>query len=119
MRRSLYGPRHAPALWEAYAAAQLQSLGCVWCRPNACKFAHPLSVLRSIVHGDGVFFIGTAQGVVLARRELEKTVVLNLVGEVASGRKRARREPSARSSVTGRTAMLARPTLGARRSSKR
>ena len=34
--RSLYGTRDAPALWEAYATAQLQALGFCRGRANAC-----------------------------------------------------------------------------------
>ena len=39
--RSLYGTRDAPALWEAYAAAQLTALGFRRGRSNACVYWHP------------------------------------------------------------------------------
>ena len=38
--RSLYGTRDAPALWEAYAAAQLSALGFRRGRSNACAYFH-------------------------------------------------------------------------------
>ena len=57
--RSLYGTRDAPALWEAYAAAQLQALGFQRGRSNACVFFHPGRGLRCLVHGDDFVVTGS------------------------------------------------------------
>ena len=57
--RSLYGTRDAPALWEAYAAAQLQALGFRRGRANSCVYTHPRQGLRCLVHGDDFVVTGS------------------------------------------------------------
>ena len=44
--RSLYGTRDAPALWEAYAAAQLTALALRRDRSSACVYFHRRRGLR-------------------------------------------------------------------------
>ena len=80
LRRSLCGTRDALALWEAFVAAQLHNLGCVWGRPNACTFAHPQRGLRCIVHGDDFVFTGVGHELAWALSELDKVVLLKVVG---------------------------------------
>ena len=60
--RSLYGTRDAPALWEAYAAAQLTALGFRRGRSNACVYWHPQRRLRCLVHGDDFVLTSPAHG---------------------------------------------------------
>merc|ERR1712197_86486 len=70
--RSLYGTRDAPALWEAYAAAQLQALGFERGRSNACVYYHRRRGLRCLVHGDDFVATGLAQHLEWLHQELEK-----------------------------------------------
>ena len=56
--RALYGTRDAPALWEAYAATQLEALGFRRGRANTCVYMHPQKKLRCLIHGDDFVFTG-------------------------------------------------------------
>ena len=78
--RSFYGTRDAPALWEAYAAAQLQALGFHRGRANACVYYHRRRGLRCLVHGDDFVVTGARQHLEWLHRELERTILLKRVG---------------------------------------
>ena len=78
--RSLYGMRDAPALWEAYAAAQLQALGFKRGLSNACVYYHRQRGLRCLVHGDDFVATGLGQHLEWLYKELEKTILLKRVG---------------------------------------
>ena len=78
--RSLYGTRDAPALWEAYAAAQLCALGFQRGRSNACVYFHRRRGLRCLVHGDDFVATGLLEHLEWMHHELAKTVLLKRVG---------------------------------------
>ena len=59
--RPLCGTRDAPALWESFAAGQLQRLGFRRGHSNACVFAHSARGLRCLLHGDDFVFTGVAK----------------------------------------------------------
>ena len=78
--RSLYGARDAPALWEAFAAAQLQQLGFVRGKSNPCVFWHPKRKLRCLVHGDDFIVSGTQGNLEWLHRALAQHILLKRVG---------------------------------------
>ena len=80
MVRPLYGARDAPALWEAYAAAQLCALGFQRGRSNACVYFHRRRGLRCLVHGDDFVATGLLEHLEWMHHELAKTVLLKRVG---------------------------------------
>ena len=78
--RSLYGMRDAPALWEAFAAAQLTALGFERGKSNACVYHHRRRALRCLVHGDDFVATGQLRHLEWLQQELEKTILLKRVG---------------------------------------
>ena len=86
LRRSLYEIRDALALWEAFVAAGLHNLGFVRGRSNACACAHPRRGLRCIAHGDDFAFTGVGHELAWVRSELEKVMLLKVVGVLGSGK---------------------------------
>ena len=86
MRRSLSGTRDAVARLEAYVAAQVQTLGFVRGRSNACTFAHPQRGLRRIVIGDDLFTLASVTSWLGYARSWKKVVLLKVVGVFGSGK---------------------------------
>ena len=68
------------ALWEAFAAAQLQALGFRRGRANSCVYARPGRGLRCLVHGDDFVSTGPHKQLEWLRRSLERTILLKRVG---------------------------------------
>ena len=78
--RSLYGARDAPALWGAYASAQLQALGFRRGRANACVYVRVKRGLRCLVHGDDFVVTGEGKQLEWLHGALARTILLKKVG---------------------------------------
>ncbi len=78
--RALYGTRNAPALWESFAAAQLEALGFRRGRANSCVYVHARRGLRCLIHGDDFVFTGLRRDLEWVHRELARTILLKRVG---------------------------------------
>ena len=82
--RSLYGTRDAPALWERFAASQLEDLGFIRGSASPCVFRHASRDLVVLIHGDDFVFAGAAADLVWVHKELEQRILLKKVGTLGS-----------------------------------
>ena len=80
LRRSLYGFRDAPALWEAYLADELEKIGFVRGKSSAATFHHPKWNVRAVVHGDDFSFAGYSSGLLRVRKAIDQAFLLKDVG---------------------------------------
>ena len=80
LRRSLYGFRDAPALWEAYLASELERLGFVRGTACAATYYHPKWDVRAVVHGDDFCFAGHGHNLAKVRAAIDQAFLLKDVG---------------------------------------
>ena len=90
LRRSLYGFRDAPQLWEAYLAAELERVGFRRGKASAALFYHPELDVRAIVHGGDFVFAGCEDALRTVRQSIDKAFLLKDVGMIGWGAKDAR-----------------------------
>lgn len=82
LRRCLYGTRDAPQQWERFAAATLEAIGFKRGLASAVCFHHSSRDLVALVHGDDFFLCGEDKDLDWVHRELEKTILLKVVGRL-------------------------------------
>ena len=82
LKRCLYGTRDAPALWEAYLAAELVKHGFVRGAASSCVFRHALRDLQCVVHGDDFTFCGCEADLKWATQQMETSFMIKIVGQL-------------------------------------
>lgn len=83
LRRCLYGTRDAPAMWEAYYAADLINHGFIRGIASPCVFVHAtkdLRYLRCMVHGDDSVVAGMEEDLKWVKERMEESFLIKVAG---------------------------------------